>query len=239
MTEIVTDAVVLRAMDFRDNDKIIFLLSPTEGKISAVLKGVKKAAAKLKYAGEPFCFAEFTLARRGGMATVAGCAQKESFFGLRQDVEAYYCGSAVMEIASVFSAEGQGDPELFGDVIRALERLSEGGDKKITLIPYILAVLENFGQKPVFGRCAECGAINPAFFDFSAGGALCAAHAGPYASSLDAAADKVIAAADEYSDRPGAYRCGDVPAKKALALLADVFSRNFKKIKSLEQLLLL
>ena len=70
MTEIVTDAVVLRAMDFRDNDKIIFLLSPTEGKISAVLKGVKKAAAKLKYAGEPFCFAEFTLARRGGMATV-------------------------------------------------------------------------------------------------------------------------------------------------------------------------
>ena len=205
MTEIVTDAVVLRAMDFRDNDKIIFLLSPTEGKISAVLKGVKKAAAKLKYAGEPFCFAEFTLARRGGMATVAGCAQKESFFGLRQDVEAYYCGS----------------------------------DKKITLITYILAVLENFGQKPVFGRCAECGAINPAFFDFSAGGALCAAHAGPYASSLDAAADKVIAAADEYSDRPGAYRCGDVPAKKALALLADVFSRNFKKIKSLEQLLLL
>ena len=161
MTEIVTDAVVLRAMDFRDNDKIIFLLSPTEGKISAVLKGVKKAAAKLKYAGEPFCFAEFTLARRGGMATVAGCAQKESFFGLRQDVEAYYCGSAVMEIASVFSAEGQGDPELFGDVIRALERLSEGGDKKITLITYILAVLENFGQKPVFGRCAECGAINP------------------------------------------------------------------------------
>ena len=51
--------------------------------------------------------------------------------------------------------------------------------------------------------------------------------------------DEVIAAADEYSDRPGAYRCGDVPAKKALALLADLISRNFKKIKSLEQLLLL
>ncbi len=239
MTEFVTDAIVLRAVDFKDNDKIITLLTPSAGKMPAVLKGVKKASAKLKFAGEPFCFAEFTLAKRGSMATVAGCVQKESFFGLRQDVEAYYCGCVVTEIAGVFSAEGEDATVLFEEVVRALKKLSSDDDKKITLITYILAVLNNFGQKPSFDCCAECGSKDVKFFDFSAGGALCAHHAGSYARMLDETAARVIVSAEEYSARPGAYKCGDVPAKKALTLMADILAHNFKKIKSLEQLLLL
>lgn len=233
MSEIVTDAVVLRAMDYKDNDKIVFLLSPTEGKISAVLKGVKKAAAKLKYAGEPFCFAEFVLVKRGGMATVINCTQTESFYQLRQDVEAYYCGCAALEIAYAMSAEGQPNPGLFAALLKALKSTAQ--NKKAALIEYILDVLDNFGQKPVFDNCAECGSADVRFFDFSSGGALCARHAGRYAVVMDDDARRVLSDAADGRH----LSAGDVPQKKALALLGDIFAGNFKKINSISQLLLL
>jgi len=80
MNEKIVDAIVLKSQDYKENDKIVYLFSPAEGKFSAVLKGVKKASAKLKFAGEPFCFAEYTCVRRGDMATVINAMEKESFF---------------------------------------------------------------------------------------------------------------------------------------------------------------
>ena len=59
-----TDALVLRASDYGENDKIVTLFSLQYGKISAALKGVKKAGAKLKFAAQPFCFAEYVLAKK-------------------------------------------------------------------------------------------------------------------------------------------------------------------------------
>ena len=49
---------MLRAVDYGENDKILTLLSAEEGRITAGIKGVKKAGAKLKFAAQPFCFAE-------------------------------------------------------------------------------------------------------------------------------------------------------------------------------------
>ena len=56
--EVKTDAVVLKAIDYKDNDKLLTLFSPSLGKITAGIKGVKKPKAKLAFAAQPFCFAE-------------------------------------------------------------------------------------------------------------------------------------------------------------------------------------
>ncbi len=52
---------MLRATDYLENDKILTLLTAEMGKITAGIKGVKKAGAKLKFAAQPFCFAEYIL----------------------------------------------------------------------------------------------------------------------------------------------------------------------------------
>ena len=62
--EVKVNGVILRAADYNENDKIITLLTAESGKITAAVKGVKKAGAKLRFAAQPFCFAEFVLARR-------------------------------------------------------------------------------------------------------------------------------------------------------------------------------
>ena len=65
MEGIKVNALMLRAADYGENDKILTLLTAELGKISAGIKGVKKAGAKLKFAAQPFCFAEYILSKRG------------------------------------------------------------------------------------------------------------------------------------------------------------------------------
>ena len=72
--EIKLNALMLRAADYGENDKILTLLTAEYGKITAGIKGVKKPAAKLKFAAQPFCFAEYVLARRGEKFTVINCS---------------------------------------------------------------------------------------------------------------------------------------------------------------------
>ena len=61
-----TTAFVLRAVDYKENDKLLTLLSAEHGKITANLRGAKKPNAKLKFAAQPFSLVEFVLAERGG-----------------------------------------------------------------------------------------------------------------------------------------------------------------------------
>ena len=84
--EIKTDAIVLRATDYRDADKILTLFTPSEGKITAGIKGVKKSGARLAFAAQPFAFCEYVLAEKCGRRTVVSAYQHDGFFPLRTDV---------------------------------------------------------------------------------------------------------------------------------------------------------
>ena len=92
--EIKVNALMLRAVDYNENDKILTFLCAEQGKISAGIKGVKKAGAKLKFASQPFCFAEYVLSKRGERYTVINCSETESFYDLRTDVMKFYAASA-------------------------------------------------------------------------------------------------------------------------------------------------
>ena len=87
--EIIVNALVLRAVDYKDNDKILTLYSLERGKITAGIKGVKKSGAKLKFASEPFAFCEFVLAEKQGRYTVIGATYIDSFFSLRTSLIKY------------------------------------------------------------------------------------------------------------------------------------------------------
>ena len=54
--EFKTDALVLRTVDYGENDKMVTLFAADRGKIGVCMKGVKKANAKLKFAAQPFAF---------------------------------------------------------------------------------------------------------------------------------------------------------------------------------------
>ena len=78
--EIKVDAIVIRTADYGESDRMLTLFTLQRGKLSAAAKGVRKAGAKLRFAAQPFCFAEYVLAQRGERNTVISAAETDSFY---------------------------------------------------------------------------------------------------------------------------------------------------------------
>ena len=156
MEEIKVNAVMLRATDYLENDKILTLFTAERGKITVGIKGVKKAGAKLKFAAQPFCFAEYILAVRSGRYTVINASENESFYDLRSDVMKLYAASASCEAVAALTEEGDNDSELFSFLIRTLSHMCNN-DESEALVAFLLKALECSGYKVTVGDCAECG----------------------------------------------------------------------------------
>lgn len=166
---------MLRAADYKDNDKILTLLTAERGRISAGLKGVKKAGAKLKFAAQPFCFAEYILAPTGDKYTVIQASECESFFELRSDINKYYAACAVCETALALTYEGDIEGELFSNCIKALSAMCDG-DETDALISFLISAMDSAGYKISLGGCGACGSAlrgERIKFDMDGGAFLC------------------------------------------------------------------
>lgn len=177
MEGIKVNAVMLRATDYGENDKILTLLTAELGKISAGIKGVKKAGAKLKFAAQPFCFAEYVLSRRGERYTVTQASETESFYDLRTDINKFYAASAVCEAADRLSYGGAEDgASMFGLCVRALSDICNGEESR-ALIKFLLSALSSSGYTVGLENCSECGApltsADKMRFDMNTGAFTC------------------------------------------------------------------
>ena len=153
-----TDALVLRSADYGENDKIVTLLTAERGKISATMKGVKKAGAKLNFASQPFCFAEYVFAEKGGRNTVTGASLHDGFFALREDISALYGAFCVTQACDLLLYEGMAGEELLVLAVRSLEELSAGGGPN-ALLRFLIGALGLAGYPIEAGNCPVCGSV--------------------------------------------------------------------------------
>lgn len=233
MDNIKVNALMLRATDYLENDKILTLLSAERGKITAGIIGVKKAGAKLKFAAQPFCFAEYVLAERGGRYTVTQASESESFYELRTDVNKFYAACAVCEAAIALTYEGDGNSEIFADCVRTLSSMC-GGDEALTLIGFLLSVLRRSGYGVSLENCFACGSgltsANKMRFNMDTGSFCCwNCGIGAGASSVTY---NVLRAAD-------GHPCGEITTdgkKRALKLLKEYLAyKTDAKLNSLHE----
>ena len=81
-----TDAVVIRERQSGEADRLLTLLTRDRGVINAFAKGACRPKNKLHSSTQLFSYASFTL-YEGKSISVNEAAQKELFFGLREDIE--------------------------------------------------------------------------------------------------------------------------------------------------------
>ena len=58
--------VVTRAVNYRDHDRILTLVTRERGKLTATARGCRKPQSKLLTAASPFCYGEYVLNERNG-----------------------------------------------------------------------------------------------------------------------------------------------------------------------------
>ena len=168
--------LVLSKTDYGENDKIVKIFTLEKGTVSASLKGVKKAGAKLKFASEPFCFAEFLFSERAGRRTVTGASLNDSFYPVREDVAKFFAAGAVVEFIRRFAKEDITSPDLFFNAIEALKNIAYSGvSPRRALCAFFISALKTVGYALNLSGCFLCGKElkGRVFFDAFSGGFLC------------------------------------------------------------------
>ena len=164
--------IILSGVSFGENDKILSIYTLEKGLISAKIKGVKKAGAKMKFATEPFCFVEYVFTAKGNMRTVIGASLIDSFYPIRENIEKYFSAGVITEFIKKFNKEGIVSSALFMLAINSLKQLAYGDElPQSVLVKFLLGALKETGYSLNLGGCFKCGKdINSRIFFVSAYG---------------------------------------------------------------------
>ena len=169
--------IVLGGVSFGENDKILNIFTLEQGVVSAKIKGVKKAGAKLKFASEPFCFAEFIFSKRNNMRTVIGASLIDSFYPVREDIVKFFCAGTVVEFIKKFYKEDMVSSQIFLNAVKALENIAYGeNNPKSHLINFLILALKDSGIQLSVNGCFYCGCeeiVGRVFFDYRTGSFCC------------------------------------------------------------------
>ena len=169
-------AIVLRAVNYRDSDRMLTLFSPVFGRIEAKARGCRKPKARLLAASEPFALGEYTLYEKNGRLTVTGATLTESFYSLREDYEKLTAGSYLLSLCESCIMPGQGNQALFMLLLHALANLAYRDQPIRPLMTgFFLRYSQILGFGPELETCHQCGRLigeeEPLFFEN--GGGLC------------------------------------------------------------------
>ncbi len=177
MKELTTQGIVLRAIDYGEKDKIITIFTADMGRVSAILKGVRKLTSRLKYASQPFCYADFKLSGRSELMTVCGASEITNFFDITQSYAKMVCGSAILEMVDNASTLGESDPILFEAMRRSLGLLANSDiNPDLILMRFAIGLFKVSGYALNLKTCHICGkSLNSdmVVFDTDAGEFCC------------------------------------------------------------------
>ena len=187
------EAIVLRTHKLGEADRIITMLTRSQGIVRAVAKGVRKTTSRFGGRLEPFMHVDLQLAEGRNLDVVTQAETLTPFgSGLGLDYERYTAGSVMLETADrLVTEERQPSLQQFLLLVGGLRAMTAGehGPGQV-LDSYLLRSLAVSGYAPSFDHCARCGDEGPhRWFNPSAGGVLCAdcklpGSAGPSAGTL-------------------------------------------------------
>ena len=177
MEEIKTTGIVLGSKDYKEKDKLVTIFSLEYGKILASLKGCKMPTSKLKFAYQPFCFAEFFLHKKGDCFTIINCNLLESFYDLTINPNDYIYASLMLEIVGYYSSMEQEDySKLFIDLLDSLKQICYDNSRAdIVSAKFCLNMLSLIGYRLSFDICNRCKEkfISNVYLDIETGEFVC------------------------------------------------------------------
>lgn len=236
--DIITKSIVLKTVDYQENDKILTLFSVDFGKISATLKGCRKAGAKLKCVGQPFCFAEFSLAKKSDKFVVTNASEIETFFSVTKSYDTLKYSSAMIEMCNIVLVEGEPSCELFLALVKALKEISKDNINAVAVfVKFSLQLFKIAGYELDFSKCSLCGgAFNThVIFDFDLGNFVCGLCKGKFFKEIGFATLNTFKILNETDvGRIGTVKILSSSQFEMLEIIKQNFETRFnRKLKSL------
>jgi DNA repair protein RecO (recombination protein O) len=155
---IVDEILVVKELNYKENDKILHVLSRAGGKIQLISKGSKKSNSHLINASQLFAYSKCSMTKSRDMYVITSAELIDNFYNLKNDMDAFYHGNYVLELVSFVAQENEVDYRIFDmtvSVLSYLSTMSKDFDKLTAA--YELKLASMLGYKPDFKHCLSCG----------------------------------------------------------------------------------
>jgi DNA repair protein RecO (recombination protein O) len=213
-----TAAIVLSRFELGEADRVLTLLTPHDGKIRAIAKGVRRPGSRIGGAVEPFAELQLLLVRGRTFDVITQAQVSEAWLRLRDRLPSTATAWYLGELAERAVEERAGAYPVYALLRRAFQLLDDGMGPDRVARWYEFGLADALGVRPEVERCVECDRVPDETESFrwvpSMGGLLCDRHPRPptEVSPMSLGALKVLRA----------YRRLDIEAIAALRLPADV-----------------
>lgn len=169
-----TKGLVLRETEYRDNDKILTVLTGDSGLMTLRAWGVKRKCSPLKSACQLLTYSEFTVREKQGFCSVQEANAIEMFTALRNNIELLSLASYFAQATEVLAQEDAPDPQLLSLILYALKALCAGKAKELVKAAFELRLAVLSGYQPELSACSICGCETADRFHVSHGELQCA-----------------------------------------------------------------
>ncbi len=175
------EAIVLRAVDLGEADRILVLFTRHFGKIHVVAKGIRRATSRMAGHAEPLTHATYQLARGRELDVLTGAEARALYPLLRDDLGRIAAGWYCAELIDRFSVDRAPAAPLFDLLETALRHLDAGFPAALVCRWFDLHLLDRSGFRPELAVCVSCRSAleeRENAWNAAAGGALCSSCSG-------------------------------------------------------------
>ena len=149
--------IVIRETAYKDNDKIITILTDSIGKVSVIAKGAKKTNSPYLASSQFLVYSEFVLYQNTGYFYLNSAAVINTFYNLRIDLDKLQTVFELTKLINSVTDENQDCEKilkLFLNTIYALDKLDK--DKKLIVNAFKIKLFTLLGFAPRQDKCANC-----------------------------------------------------------------------------------
>jgi DNA repair protein RecO (recombination protein O) len=173
-------ALVIRLVDFSETSRVVTFYTREFGKLGALAKGGRRLRGPFAGALDLLSVCRIVLIRKhsDSLDLLTEAELVKGFAPQRNNLQVLYAGYYLAELLQELTHDDDPHPRLFDIALELLRALESGGDVRLIVRRFELAILRETGHMPHLDSCVSCGAVNSddrvAMFSVAAGGVVCA-----------------------------------------------------------------
>lgn len=172
-----TEGIVLKSFDYRETSRIVTFFTEEYGKVSGVLKGIRKDHKKFGSSVDRFSVNDIVYYkyRNSDLHLISQCDLKQYFYPLRQGLKRTMAASYILELINVVMPIEQKNKKVYRLMINFFADAQGNVDINQLVHLFQIKILLYSGFKPHLDACVKCKKeiITKSRFSLKEGGLIC------------------------------------------------------------------
>ena len=141
-----TRGIILKSMDYKEKDRIVWLFTEDEGRLSVLCRGVKSPKSRYQSLIRPMVYGVFSLYQGKGMHILNEGEVMKGFRTLLEDLTLYTYATYFMELVDISVQDQEPSPFLYRNLLTALYLLETGAlDPALLTLAYEVKHIHHTG----------------------------------------------------------------------------------------------